>query len=56
MGVSATIPEMAVGDFEVRNVEAIIVPDGLPISLLGQSFLEHVPNVNIADDTLTLSS
>jgi aspartyl protease family protein len=56
MGVSATIPQMEVGDFEVRNVQAIIVPEGLPISLLGQSFLEHVPKVEIAGDTLTLSS
>lgn len=56
MGVETTIPEMAVGDFAVRQVEAIIVPDGLPISLLGQSFLQHVPKVDIADDTLTLSS
>jgi aspartyl protease family protein len=56
MGVPATIPDMAVGDFEVHNVQAIIVPDGLPISLLGQSFLEHVPKVEIADDTLKLSS
>jgi aspartyl protease family protein len=55
MGVHTTIPQMAVGDFEARNVEAVIVPEGLPVSLLGQSFLSHVPNVAIADDKLTLS-
>ena len=55
MGVPATIHDMSVGDFEAHDVEAIIVPDGLPVSLLGQSFLRHVPNVQIANDTLTLS-
>jgi aspartyl protease family protein len=55
MGVPATFHDMSVGDFEAHDVEAIIVPDGLPVSLLGQSFLRHVPNVQIANDTLTLS-
>jgi aspartyl protease family protein len=54
-GVKATIPDMAVGDFEARNVQAVIIPEGLGISLLGQSFLTHVPKVAIADDKLVLS-
>jgi aspartyl protease family protein len=56
MGVPVTIPAMTVGDFEAHDVQAIIVPNGLPISLLGQSFLRHVPNVSIADNSLTLSN
>lgn len=56
MGVRATIPRMAVGDFEARDVPAVIIPEGLAISLLGQSFLSHVPKVAIADDKLTLSN
>jgi aspartyl protease family protein len=55
MGVHTTIPQMSVGDFEARDVDAVIIPDGLPVSLLGQSFLRNVPNVQIADDKLTLS-
>lgn len=55
MGVPVTLPEMAVGDFEAHNVQAVIVPEGLAISLLGQSFLSQVPKVAIADDRLTLS-
>ncbi|HSQ94848.1 MAG TPA: hypothetical protein VLM18_01945 [Croceibacterium sp.] len=47
---------MSVGDFEARDVQAVIIPDGPGISLLGQSFLSHVPKVDIADDKLTLSS
>ncbi|MGZ3246634.1 MAG: retropepsin-like aspartic protease family protein [Croceibacterium sp.] len=56
MGVSVTIKDMSVGDFEAHDVQAVIIPDGLGISLLGQSFLSHVPKVDIADDKLTLSS
>ena len=56
MGVTVKIPTMAVGDFEAHDVPAVIIPEGLGISLLGQSFLSHVPNVDIADDKLTLSS
>lgn len=55
MGVQVTIDAMTIGDFEARNVQAVIVPDGLGISLLGQSFLSHVPKVDIAGDKLTLS-
>jgi aspartyl protease family protein len=55
MGVHTTIPQMSVGDFEARDVDAVIIPDGLPVSLLGQSFLRNVPNVQIADNKLTLS-
>lgn len=55
MGVPIKIDDMSVGDFEARDVEAVIIPDGLPISLLGQSFLRQVHNVDIADDKLTLS-
>lgn len=56
MGVSVRLPELAVGDFVARDVEAVVIPDGLPISLLGQSFLSHVENVAISGDTLTLSN
>ena len=55
MGVPVRLPEVAVGDFVARDVEAVIVPEGLGISLLGQSFLSHIETVNISGDTLTLS-
>jgi aspartyl protease family protein len=55
MGVPVTLPEIAVGDFEAHNVQAVIVPEGLAISLLGQSFLSQVPKMGIVDDRLTLS-
>lgn len=55
MGVPVRLDEVAVGDFVVRDVEAVIVPEGLAISLLGQSFLSHVGSVAIAGDRMTLS-
>nr|WP_166179284.1 TIGR02281 family clan AA aspartic protease [Altererythrobacter segetis] len=56
MGVPVTIPDLAIGDFDAHNVEAVIVPEGLAVSLLGQSFLSHVPKVAISDDKMTLSN
>jgi aspartyl protease family protein len=55
MGLPVRLAEVAVGDFVARDVEAVVVPEGLGISLLGQSFLSSVENVNISGDTLTLS-
>lgn len=56
MGVPVTIDDIAVGDFEARNVQAVIIPEGLEVSLLGQSFLRQVPKVDIDGNTLTLSN
>ena len=55
MGVPVTLPQVAVGDFVARNVDAVIIPEGLPVSLLGQSFLSHIGKVSISGETLTLS-
>ena len=55
MGVATKIDDMTVGGFEARDVDAVSIPDGWPISLLGQSFLRQVRNVDISEDKLTLS-
>lgn len=55
-GVRTHIPRVRLGDFEASNVPAIIVPEGLGISLLGQSFLETIGDVRIADDRMVLGS
>lgn len=55
MGLPVRLREVAVGDFVARDVEAVIVPEGLGISLLGQSFLAQVESVAISGNTLTLS-
>lgn len=55
-GVRTSIPRLRLGEFEATNVSAIIVPEGLGISLLGQSFLETVGDVRIADDRMVLGN
>lgn len=53
-GVSVTLDRVALGDLEARNVAAIIVPEGLGISLLGQSFLSQIGRVEIRDGAMML--
>ena len=53
-GVHTTLRRVSVGGFEGTNVAAMIIPEGLSISLLGQSFLATVDKVEIAGDQLVL--
>ncbi len=54
IGKPIMLGRVRIGDLEVSNVRAIIVPEGLDVSLLGQSFLSKIPNVNISGDRMTL--
>lgn len=53
-GVSLKLDRLVLGQHEARNVEAVIVPEGLPISLLGQSFLATIEPVRIEKDRMML--
>lgn len=53
-GVAVTLERVAVGGIEAENVQAIIVPDGLGVSLLGQSFLSHLGRVDTRGDVMVL--
>ncbi len=53
-GKPVIIDQLQVGDLIVDNVQAAIIPRGLDVSLLGQSFLSKVGTVNIAGDVMTL--
>ena len=55
-GVIRRIPEIDVGGITARNVEAIIIPEGLDVSLLGQSYLAHVRSVEIRGGQMVLSN
>ena len=55
-GVETSLPQVAAGGFEARDVRAVIVPEGLEVSLLGQSFLSTIGRVEIAGDRLLLRS
>ena len=54
IGKPVRLDRVRLGDFEAENVEAIIVPQGLDISLLGQSFLGRVGKVEIEDGRMVL--
>ena len=53
-GVATRLPLVRLGAFEARDVRAVIVPEGLGVSLLGQSFLATLDRVEIAADRLQL--
>ena len=53
-GVPVTLDSVELGQTEARRISGAIIPQGLPISLLGQSFLSHVDSVRIEGDRMTL--
>ena len=55
MGVPVTLDRVELGTFEVHDVPAIVIPEGLDVTLLGQAFLSRIPNVAISDDEMRLS-
>ncbi|WP_271079503.1 retropepsin-like aspartic protease family protein [Aurantiacibacter sp. MUD61] len=55
-GVHTQLSSVRLGNFEARDVQAMIIPEGLGISLLGQSFLSTINSVEIADDRMVLES
>ena len=55
-GVPATLSEIDVGGIVERGVPAVIIPEGLDVSLLGQSYLSRVGSVEISNDRLILGA
>ncbi|MEL7198307.1 MAG: TIGR02281 family clan AA aspartic protease [Pseudomonadota bacterium] len=55
-GVPITLDQVEIGGMARRNVEAVVIPKGLSISLLGQSYLSQIGAVEIADDKMTLGA
>jgi aspartyl protease family protein len=56
MGKQVVIDRLAIGDIVAEKVPAVIIPDGLHVSLLGQSFLSRVNNVSISGNRMTLKN
>ena len=54
-GKMVMLQSVQVGRFSAENVQAAIIPNGLDISLLGQSFLSQVGQVNIQNDEMILN-
>lgn len=55
-GVPAHLKRVELDGIVAHDVQAAIIPEGLDVSLLGQSFLSQVPGVSIDDDRLKLGS
>lgn len=55
-GVRARLAEVEIGGIVRRNVAAVVIPEGLEISLLGQSWLSQVEAVEIAGDRMVLNT
>lgn len=53
-GVPVTLGQVQLGDLEARDVAAMIVPEGLGISLLGQSFLSKFDRVEMDQDRMVI--
>jgi len=53
-GVPTRLAEVEVDGIRRANVAAVVIPEGLETSLLGQSWLSRVGNLEIAGDRLTL--
>jgi len=55
-GVNTSLRRVALGGFEVNNVGAVVIPEGLHVSLLGQSFLAGLGSVEISGDRMVIGS
>jgi aspartyl protease family protein len=49
-----TLDRVGIGAVEARNVDAVVVDSKMNVSLLGQSWLRRVGNVQIAGDRMVL--
>jgi aspartyl protease family protein len=55
MGKRIVIDRMQLGNVQATNVRAAIIPEGLDVSLLGQTFLSQIDSVNISGDRMVLN-
>ena len=54
MAARVTLGDITIGGVTVRNVSALIVPDGLTVSLLGMTFLGEMQKVEATRETMLL--
>jgi len=54
-GVPVVLDEIELEGIAVRNINAAIVPEGLDVSLLGQTFLSQVETLDVSKDRMTLA-
>lgn len=55
-GFPVTLDSVRLGEVELSKVEAMVIPAGLRISLLGQSFLGRLDHVEMEPDKMVLGA
>lgn len=53
-GKPVKLRSVQLGDLEAQNIDAVIIPRGLDVSLLGQSFLSKASSVRIENDEMVI--
>lgn len=53
-GIPVRIDRVELGGVEARGISGVVIPEGLDVSLLGQSFLSQFPNMEIVGDEMRL--
>lgn len=54
-GKHVRLQSVQLGDLQITDVDAVIIPRGLDVSLLGQSFLSKAATVKIENDEMVIS-
>ncbi|MEL6530602.1 MAG: TIGR02281 family clan AA aspartic protease [Pseudomonadota bacterium] len=54
-GVRTRLRDVEIGGMQRQNVSAMIIPRGLDVSLLGQSYLSQIGTVEISNNQMILS-
>lgn len=55
MGVPVTLSSVELGGIRAQSVQGAIIPEGLDVSLLGQSFLSKAESIKINDNKMELN-
>lgn len=55
-GLVRKVESITVGSLVVRDIEVMIVPEGLDVTLLGQNFLSEIRKVEMRGDEMVLSN
>lgn len=53
-GFPVMLESVQLGALELRRVQAVVIPEGLPISLLGQSFLNRIGRIEVTGEQMLL--
>ena len=56
MAARTTLKSIKVGPIKVRDVRAVVIPEGLHVSLLGMTYLGEVRKIEVSPDKMVLKN